>query len=395
MAASAKLVNGNEAVRTVMGLLKIDGVTGREGAVASAIRKELARAGVPRSKVRFDSANRRVPFDAEVGNLLAEIPGRGALAGAKPRLFSTHMDTVSIAAGARPIRKGNIIKAKDKTALGADDRSGCAVLLTLAKTLNRIKPDHAPLVLLFTIAEETGLWGSRFADAKALKKCAMGFNFDGGDPADLTVAAPSSDVFTIEIEGAASHAGIHPEKGVSAAVVFAEATARLNAQGWLGRIRKGRERGTSNIGVIKGGEATNIVMPSLEARGEARSHSEKFLDRIVSTVRREFERAARRLKTSEGRRAKVRVRPERVYRAFDLGDDSPVVNEAKRAARAVGLKAKPKRQFGGLDANWLNAHCPVVTLGAGAHDPHQVGEWLDTGQYLLGCEMAVRLACAG
>jgi tripeptide aminopeptidase len=135
-------------------------------------------------------------------------------------------------------------------------------------------------------------------------------------------------------------------------------------------------------------------MPALSARGEARSYSAAFLGRIVGTIRKEFERAASRAKNDAGRRAKVKFARTPIYRAFDLGDDAPVVSAAKRAAKAVGLKAKPRRQFGGLDANWLNAHCPVVTLGAGAVDPHQPGEKLDVRQYLLGCEMAVRLAMA-
>ncbi len=387
-----RLVNESESLRTVMALLKIEGVTGREGAVAGFITSELKKAGVPAKNIRTDRAHRKFPFPAETGNVIAEIPGRGKLARAKPRLFCAHMDTVAIAAGARPVRKGRFVVPQGKTALGADDRSGCAVLLTLANTLKRTGADHPPLVLLFTAAEETGLWGSRFVDTKAIKKCAMGFSYDGGDPAALTVAAPSSDIFAIEIEGAASHAGVHPEKGISAGTVFARATARLDTQGWLGKITKGKERGTSNIGVVEGGAATNIVMPSLRAKGEARSYSAAFLDRIIGTIRKEFERAASRAKNDKGRRAKMKFTRTPIYRAFDLGDDAPVVEAARCAAKAVGLRALPKRQFGGLDANWLNAHCPVVTLGAGAVNPHQPGEKLDVRQYLLGCEMAVRLA---
>ncbi len=387
-----RLVKEPEALRTVMALLGLEGVTGHEGAVARFIRSELRKAGVPAKSIRADRANRKFPFPAESGNVIAEIAGRGAGAKDRPILFCAHMDTVAIAAGARPVRKGNFIVPKGKTALGADDRSGCAVLLTLARTLKRTRADHPPLVLLFTAAEETGLWGSRFVDARALKKCAMGFSYDGGDPAVLAVAAPSSDIFTIEIEGAAAHAGGHPEKGISAGTVFARATARLDEQGWLGKITKGKERGTSNIGVVEGGSATNIVMPSLRAKGEARSYSAAFLDRIIGTIKNEFGRAAKHVKNDAGRRAKVKFKRTPIYRAFDLGDDAPVVESARRAAKAVGLKAKPKRQFGGLDANWLNAHCPVVTLGAGAVNPHQPGEKLDVKQYLLGCEMAVRLA---
>ncbi|MHC4252080.1 MAG: M20/M25/M40 family metallo-hydrolase [Planctomycetota bacterium] len=395
MKRKARLVGEAEAVRTVMKLLRIGGTSGREGRVARAIAAELAKAGVPRKLIRHDSADRKVAFDAECGNLIAHVPGRGALAGGAPRLFCAHMDTVTLAAGARPVRKGGRVVAAGETALGADDRAGCACVLTMVKTLARRKLGHAPLVLLFTMAEETGLWGARYVDAKPLRKCAMGFSYDGGDPAELVVAAPSSDKFTLTITGRASHAGVHPERGVSAATVFADATARLSTAGWLGKVKKGRERGTSNIGVVEGGLATNIVMPALTARGEARSYSAKFLDRILDTIRREFERAAKRAKNSEGKRAKTSFSREAIYRAFDLGDDAPVVSEAAGAAEALGLKPVFKRQFGGLDANWLNAHgVPTVTLGAGASGPHAVGERLDLKQYAIGCEMAVRLAGA-
>ncbi len=391
-----RTVNERDAVRTVMSLLRIDGVSGREGEVARFIRNALKAAGVPEGNIRTDRAHRKFPFPAETGNLLARIPGRGTRARAAPLLFCAHMDTVSIASGARPVRKGRYIVARGQTALGGDDRTGCGALVTLAKTLARTRADHRPLVLLFTVAEETGLWGARHVDPKILARCEMGFSYDGGEASELTVAAPSSDTFDIEITGAASHAGVHPERGVSAAVVFAEAVARLQSQGWLGKIAKGRERATSNIGVVEGGEATNIVMPKLTAKGEARSYSARFLDRVIDMFRKEFARAAKRTRNAAGKCAKAKLTRTLVYRAFDLADDSPVVQAATRAAAEIGVVAKPKRQFGGLDANWLNAKgLPTVTLGAGARSPHQVGEKLDVKQYLLGCEMAVRIACAG
>jgi tripeptide aminopeptidase len=392
----ARIVDESDSVRTVMNLLRIEGTTGRELAVVRHLRSELLRAGVAVSRIRMDRAFRRFPMPAQAGNLMADIPGRGALAGAEPRLFCAHMDTVGLAAGARPRRRGRRIVAAGRTALGADDRSGCGVLLTLARTLRRTKADHRPLVLLFTAAEETGLWGSRYAEARLLKKCEMGFSYDGGDPAELVVAAPSSDKFTVVVRGRASHAGVHPEKGVSAAAVFAEAHSRLADAGWLGRVDKGRQEGTANIGMVRGGEATNVVMAELRAEGEARSYSARFLTMILKKIRSEFERAAKRRRSSDGRRARVSFARQSIYRTFDLGEGSPVVAEAARAVKAAGLRPKTVRQFGGLDANWLNAHgLPTVTLGTGAHDPHQVGEWLDVREYVKGCEVAVRLATAG
>jgi tripeptide aminopeptidase len=68
---------------------------------------------------------------------------------------------------------------------------------------------------------------------------------------------------------------------------------------------------------------------------------------------------------------------------------------AERALESVGLKPVSKRQFGGLDANWLNAHgLPTVTLGAGGHNQHAITEYLDVREHLVACEMALRLSGA-
>ena len=399
-----RIINEAEAVRTVMKLLSIEGTSGHERAVAKLVAEEIKRSGLPRARIRHDGAVTKLPFEAEVGNLLVDIPGRGELAAEKPRLFSTHMDTVSIAAGAKPVRKGSTIRPRGKTALGADCRAGVGVLVTLVKTLARLgrlgRADHAPLLLLFTIAEETGLWGSRNVDRKALKRCRVGFNVDGGDPREVVVGAPSSAKFRVRIEGVASHAGLHPKEGISAGAIFADALSRLVEAGWHGEVVKGRERGTSNIGTVEGGEATNIVMPELRAEGEVRSYSKRFLDKMLVTFRREFERAAKnatkRAKAPKGRRgrmAKVRFTVEPIYHTFELGPSEPAVQMALAALRAAGVKAKLLKKFGGADANWLTAFgCPTATFGTGAHGVHQVGETLDLKEYLTACEVAFRLA---
>jgi len=388
-----RYIDEREARDVVMRLLAIGGVSGHELDVARHIRAELVRAGVPAGSVRTDRAHERFPFPAECGNVIAAVSGRGARAKDRPRLFSAHMDTVELAAGARAARRGAFVVPGPGTALGADDRSGVGVLLTLVRTLARLEPEHPPLVLLFTACEEAGLFGARYVDPGAVRGCEFGFNFDGSQPAEFSIAAPSQDKLAIEIDGISSHAGVSPEKGVSAAVAFARATARLASGGWLGAVRKGRERGTSNIGIVSGGVATNIVMPHMKVDAEARSYSDRFLARIVGAFQKEFATAAARERNASGAHARVLTEVTRLYTTFDLGESSPVVREAARAARAVGLKPVYKRQFGGLDANWLNAHgLATVTLGTGGSNAHSTSEKLDLRQYGQACELALRLA---
>ena len=65
-----------------------------------------------------------------------------------------------LCAGAKPKREGDRIVSDGTTALGGDNRTGCAVLVTLVETLLKHKLPHPPITLLFTVREESGLHGA-------------------------------------------------------------------------------------------------------------------------------------------------------------------------------------------------------------------------------------------
>ena len=145
-----------------MDLMAIPGRSCHESLVAEWIRKQLQKAGVPASSISTDTAHRRSPAGGELGNLIVRIKGT---APGPHRLLMAHMDTVPLAVGCKPIRKGDIIRpASRTTALGGDNRAGCAAVLTAITEVKRQKLPHPPLTLLFTVQEEIGLrahfgWG--------------------------------------------------------------------------------------------------------------------------------------------------------------------------------------------------------------------------------------------
>ena len=150
------------ATDRLMRLLAVEGVTGREAAIGREITAVLRESGVPAKAIRFDDANSRIPLPTETGNLIVDLPGRGAMRNQKRLLFMTHMDTVPLCAGAKPKLAGRRIVNAAKTALGGDNRCGCGILVTLAAELARQQLDHPPLTLLFCVREECGLWGARY-----------------------------------------------------------------------------------------------------------------------------------------------------------------------------------------------------------------------------------------
>ena len=392
-------VDKNAAVERLMRFLAIEGVTGREALIGRDISAVLQEAGVPERAIRLDDANKRIPLPTETGNLIVDLPGRGAL-GNQPRLlFMTHMDTVPLCAGAKPKRQGRKIVNPARTALGGDNRTGCGVLATLAAELVRQKLDHPPITLLFCVREESGLWGCRHVDRDGLGKPIMGFNFDGRAASDIVVGAVGADRWEVEIFGRASHAGGAPERGISATMILGLALAEVRAGGWFGKVVKGKKQGTSNVGPVSGGEgrpagdATNVVTDYVHVRGESRSHDPKFFKQITAAYKAAFEKAAKRVKNSEGKTGRIRFKVRTDYHPFRLKDGLPVVKRAMAAVSDIGSTPHVRTTNGGLDANWMVRHgVPTVTFGAGQNEAHTVDEWVNLDEFERACTLAVRLA---
>ncbi|MEE8452719.1 MAG: M20/M25/M40 family metallo-hydrolase [Thermoguttaceae bacterium] len=386
-----KKTNSIDAEKLVMQLMAISGRSGQEGRVMEFITKKLRQAGVPAAALQFDKANRRSPFGGETGNLACTLPG--TVRGSR-RMLMAHADTVPLCQGARPVKRGRwVVPADKETALGADDRAGCAVVLATALEILHRKLPHPPLTFLWTIQEEVGLYGARHVKLGMLGKPRMVFNFDGGSSEKMSVGATGGYRMEIRVEGIASHAGVNPEDGVSAIAVASLAIAELQREGWHGLIQKNGRRGTANVGVIQGGDATNVVTPLVELRAEVRSHDSTFRRKIQQTIERTFEKAARSVKNDDGRCGKVHFDGRLDYEAFKLDDDEPCMLAAEEAIRAIGGEPIRAITNGGLDANWMSQRgVPTVTLGCGQKGGHTVSERLDLSEFRKACRIAMLLA---
>ena len=132
--------------------------------------------------------------------------------------------------------------------------------------------------------------------------------------------------------------------------------ADLVKGGWHGLVTKKEGDGTSNVGVISGGEATNVVTDHVHIRAEARSHDPKFRQRIVKEIESAFKRAAAAVRSANGTCGRVRFDGRLDYESFRLSRDEPCVAAAAAAIEAENLTAEFAITNGGLDANWLTAH---------------------------------------
>lgn len=379
----------DRALDHLMAFLGMEAMSGQEGPVCDEIRRRLVAAGCRPSWIRHDDAHRRLKGNFSVGNLIVKIPGTVA---APRRMFLGHMDTVPLCRGAVPVRRGGRIVARGRTAVRADNRTAVAAIVAAAEVVLREKRARPPLTLFFPIAEEIGLYGSKAVRPSDLGKPAMAFNLDSGDPNQIITGAIGATRWEADVRGRSSHAGMHPEDGVSAMLAAARAIEKVSAKGFFGAICKGRRAGTANVGIIRGGEATNQVTDHVFVRGECRSHDPDFLAVITAAYRRAFESAARSVRNVRGERGTVEFRTEADYAAFRLPDDHPAVQFACRAARDQGLTPVTVRMNGGLDANPLTQKgIPTVTLGCGQHGAHSIDEFVDVAEYLAGCRLVLDL----
>jgi tripeptide aminopeptidase len=392
-ATQATPLDQNEALQLVVQMMALPGLSGREGLVAQFIMDQLRHAGAPESAISLDTAHRRTPIAGEVGNLILKLPGTLR---APRRLLMAHMDTVPICLGCKPMIDGDFVRSADaKTGLGADDRAGATAILCAALTILRHQLPHPPLTFFWPIQEEVGLYGARHADVKLLGQPKLAFNWDGGTPEKVTLGATGGYRMQIQIEGLASHAGSAPELGVSAIAIAALAISRLHNDGWHGQIIKGKNRGTSNVGVIQGGAATNVVTDQVQIKAEARSHNPKFRQQIVRAIESAFTDAAKQVRSARGARGKVTFDGQLDYESFEIDKGEACVAVAEAALRGLGLSPVHAISNGGLDANWMYIHgIPTVTLGCGQMSAHTTSERLDIAAFHQACQVALRLATA-
>ncbi len=355
-------------------LLKISSPSGREGALAGFLSEKLSSMGF---QVAFDEA--AGPAGSEVGNLIARLPGDGAL---RPIAICCHMDNVEPCEGVVPVLDGDVIRSSGQTVLGADDKAGIALALELSRRALRFGGRRGDLELVFTVVEEKGLRGSKHLDLSMVKSQHFLVLDSSGPVGDVIVRGPAQDRIEARVLGRAAHAGLEPEKGVSAIVVAARAISEMR----LGRVD---EITTANVGVIRGGVATNIVAPEVHLEAEARSLDEGRLksqtEHMVLTLREVASRM--------GGEAEVRV--ERMYPSFSLSPEEEPVRTLVEAFKLSGLEARLRGSGGGSDANVLNGRGRrAVNLSIGVSKPHSKEESVDLrelGKAVFALEAFLRL----
>lgn len=325
--------------------IQMPSVSGQEGEFARYLHRTFAGLGL---ETELDSD----------GNMLAVLKGNPQR---EPLCFAAHSDTVPTA----PVRyrlEGDWIRTQGDSILSADDKAATSVLVELVHALQEDRIPHGDLEILITCQEEVGLFGAKRFDPNRLRSQKILVLDHNGPVGGVIKSAPYANRLRYEFLGKAAHAGGEPERGISAVQAMSLAIAQMP----LGRID---EETTANIGIVSGGNATNIVPDFALAQGEARSRSQEKLERQTEAML----QAARRASESLGANVKVDVKAD--YVGYALPPNDPLLVWLRAAALEIGLTFFMLDAGGASDANVFNARGrKSVVLNCGYNNPHTFQE---------------------
>ena len=327
----ASLIDRKRLVSTFLEMININSPSFHEGPIGDYLEAKLRSLGFRVIRQKYDKSF----------NIIASK--KGSRKGGRPLILSGHMDTIEPTAGIRYTIRNGVIRSTGSTVLGADDKSAIAQIIEAVTVIREERVPHGDIEIVLTSAEEKGLFGAKnLAFSRIRGRHALVLD-SGGPVGRIVIAAPSHITYEMQVTGRPAHAGIEPEKGISAIRVSAEI---------ISKVRDGRidQETTANIGVISGGTATNVVPKEVLIRGEVRSHNPAMLKAIRNSVL----LTAKKVERSYG--AKLRIHEQKEYRSFSIGGDEPFLVFADEVFGNCGIKTEHVITGGGSDANVFNQH---------------------------------------
>lgn len=295
-------------------------------------------------------------------HLLLKV-GEAAFNGQRPALVLAHYDTVWHAGTLKRMP----FWVRDGKAYGPgvyDMKASIVEALYALKALCALKISLLrPIWVMFTSDEEIGSPSSRKYLEGIAPQCEYALVLEPpGEGGELKTSRKGVGKFTVEVFGKASHAGTHPEQGVSAIVELGHQILRLQRM-------NNPERGTTiNIGLVRGGTQRNVIPAKAEAELDVRAWTAEEAARVADELR-------ILQPVTAGTRIHVHGGFGRPPMPRDAGI-AALFGRASQAARPLGLALREGASGGGSDAN-LTAALGVPTLdglgitGDGAHADHE------------------------
>lgn len=258
-----------------------------------------------------------------------------------------------------------IVTTDGTTLLGADDKSGVAVIMSAAAYLmEHPELPHGPIRVCFTCDEEIG----RGVDHLNLKKlgAVCAYTLDGDGQATIDSETFSADQAVITVTGINIHPSIGKGKMVNAIRILSEFISRLPNDQLSPETTEDRQ-GFIHPYQMEGGVASASARMILRDFETPRlTEYARFLETVAANLRTKYPRATITVAINKQYR-NMREGLEKEPRAFA---------KAVEATRAAGLEPQLTIIRGGTDGSRLTEMgLPTPNLSTGEHNPHSPLEW--------------------
>jgi len=275
----------------------------------------------------------------------------------------------------------DIITASGTTLLGADDKAGVAIVMTVVRHLLQ-NPDlpHGPIRIAFTPDEEIGRGVHH--DLPENLKADVAYTLDGAELGEIVYETFSADRADVHIEGVSIHPGQAKDKLVNALHLAAKIVDTLPHVTRTPETTSGRE-GFIHIYEMSGTAAEahlHFILRDFEL-DSLRKHGE-LLQQVCTAV-----------KAAEPR-AQIRCTIESQYRnmRYWLEKDMRPVELAREACRRIGIEPISSPTRGGTDGSRLTEQgVPTPNLFTGMQNIHGPKEWVSVQDMTRAAETCIAL----
>ena len=345
----AIITYSDQLYKSLVELIQLPSTSGHEEHVRGYLERQLQMLGF---STRTDS----------IGNLVATLDGTGTAA----LLLNAHMDRVTPGLGHMPVLRDGVLYSDGTTNLGADDAAGIAIILEVVRRLNEQQLSHPPLVLVFTVQEETGLCGSNSRDLAHLDfQVQDGIVFDNAFEAGVVVSAGAAyKGFTVDIKGRSGHPGKDLTHTINAIEIF-HASPYPHGSLYNDQTR-------INLGLINGGYARNAVADTVHIEGELRSfESPEAVEHYCHALRNAFAQTATRM----GGTATITFSTH--AEGYQISLEEPLVQTYRAVLEQRGAPLLTRPTFIGSDTSGFRRNnIRVFTLSTGVFNEHTKEEYV-------------------
>jgi tripeptide aminopeptidase len=258
----------------------------------------------------------------------------------------------------------DIVTASGLTLLGADDKSGIAIIMSFAEYLVQNPTiQHGPIRILFTPDEEIGR-GVDHLDMKKLN-ADYGYTLDGAKLGEIEDESFSADSVKITIFGISAHPGYAKNKMVNAVKIASEFITALPKDKWSPETTQDREGFVHPMSIEGNLEKATITFIIRDHITENLSEFENRLESTLKMVMEQYNGAHYTFEVNEQYR-----NMKEVLRSV------PFVTEyAIQAMEKAGISPKPTIIRGGTDGSrlsFMGLPCPNIFTGEMAiHSKHE------------------------